>query len=286
MTNLPTPSELEYFLELAQTQNMSRAAERLGVRQPTLSSALVKLEQKLGTRLLTRTKRGVFLTDSGHNFLNKSRELLQSWKNLTIQTEEQANQIQGHLRVGCHVSVALYTLPMVLPQMCADFPNLEFDLVHDFSRKITEAVISLKLDIGIVVNPVRHPDLIIKKICEDEMTLFSIARLPTANAKILIVDNNLNQTQALLLKLKRKGLHFNRFIYTASLEVARDIAAAGGGVAILPTRVAQLAIGGSLKKMRQMPVFKDEICLIYRSERRLSPSIQMFAERIKVILPE
>jgi DNA-binding transcriptional LysR family regulator len=278
MVNLPSATEIEYFIEVAQTQNLSRAAERLGIRQPTLSIALAKLEHRLGITLMTRTKKGVFLTDSGRHFLAKAQDLLQQWSNLKEQTQNQSESLQGHIRLGCHVSVALYTLPLMMTEVLSEFPGLEFSFEHDFSRKITEAVISLKLDIGIVVNPVRHPDLVIKRLCKDEVCFWkSEKKIKHEMEKVLIADHQLAQTQALM---KKDKAGFERFLTTTSLELARDLASAGAGVAILPSRVVHIAPKHSLKKLPGYPVFEDEICLIYRVERKSSKTIQMLSEKI------
>lgn len=282
MLSLPSASEIEYFLEVAQTLNLSRAAERLGIRQPTLSVSLAKLESNLGTKLLTRTKKGVVLTESGEIFQAKAQDLLQFWKDLKNQTGEQEQNLKGHLRLGCHVSVALYTLPHFLPETLIEYPDLEFSLEHDFSRKITESVISLKLDLGIVVNPVQHPDLVIKKLCKDEVTFWKSEKLEPSLQKVLIADQNLIQTQALLQKVK-KDRKFEKFITTSSLEVARELAQSGAGVAILPTRVAHLNPKSHLKKLSGAPSFHDEICLVYRSERRSSRTIQALSQKIQKV---
>ena len=70
---LPNPAEILYFLEVASTLNISRAAERLGITQPTLSLAVQRLEATLGTPLLLRGKTGVRLTKAGSKFATQSR---------------------------------------------------------------------------------------------------------------------------------------------------------------------------------------------------------------------
>jgi len=280
MMNLPNPNEIEYFLEVAQTQNMSRAAERLGIRQPTLSISLAKLEHTLGVQLLTRTKKGVTLTESGRVFLTKAQDLLHNWNLLKQQTQSQGHELRGHVRLGCHVSVALFTLPSFLPSVMREYPNLEFAIEHDFSRKITESVISLNLDLGVVINPVQHPDLVIKRLSRDEVAYWKSEKISPANEKILIADQHMNQAQTLLKKNKAV---FERFITTSSLELVRDLAVAGAGVAIIPARVVQSLPRHGLKKISTMPTFQDEICLVYRVERRQSRTIQILSEKISEV---
>ena len=61
---VPSAAELEYFLEVSSTLNLSRASERLGISQPSLSLAIKRLEQSVGTELFIRHKHGVTLTQA------------------------------------------------------------------------------------------------------------------------------------------------------------------------------------------------------------------------------
>ncbi|WP_238120919.1 MULTISPECIES: LysR family transcriptional regulator [unclassified Xanthobacter] len=67
--------QLRYFLAVAELGNFTRAANRVGVTQPTLSAGIAKLEEKLGNRLFERNKRSVTLTPSGSRFLIRARRI-------------------------------------------------------------------------------------------------------------------------------------------------------------------------------------------------------------------
>lgn len=277
MLNLPKNSEIEYFLEVVQTKNFSRAAERLAITQPTLSVAIQQLELRLGTKLFTRTKKGVSLTDAGLTFQSKAQELIQMWSNLKSQTQDVSTSIKGHLRFGCHVSVGLYALSPVVPEFIREFPELEISFEHEISRKILESVVSLKIDLGLVINPIQHPDLVIKKLCDDEVTLWKAESFKLSESTALIMDSNLIQSQSIAKKLKGK---FSRFVTTPSLEIARELALSGGGVAILPSRIAEAhSQGPKLKRIPGVPVFRDQLSLAYRVERKSNPAIRLLSER-------
>jgi len=68
-------AHLRQFLALVETGNFTRAAERLGVAQPTLSAAIAELERMAGTRLFVRDRRQVRLTDAGARLVTHARSI-------------------------------------------------------------------------------------------------------------------------------------------------------------------------------------------------------------------
>ena len=122
---LPSPNDLAYFIEVAETQNISRASERLGISQPSVSLAIRRLEDELGVPILYRSKKGVQLTSAGKRLLLQARRLREEWKRVRTGAVNSFTQVEGYYRIGCHTSVALYSLDRFLPTTLCDFPNLE-----------------------------------------------------------------------------------------------------------------------------------------------------------------
>jgi len=280
---LPSSSELAYFFEVSQTLNISRAAERLGVSQPTLSLAIQRLEHQLGNPLLLRTKKGVQLTRTGQKLAAQARELLEGWEKIRATTLRAEDEIFGPYTLGCHPSVAIYSLPGLMPELLAKHPNLEIRLVHAISRKITEDVMSFKIDFGIVVNPWNHPDLVIKTLCFDEVKLWKAKSASKLQGEkpVLWCDPELMQTQDLLKQFKKFGVEFSRVMTTSNLEVIHALVAAGAGVGILPTRVAMQPGRGTLvPALPKGPGYQDRICLVYRADAQSSTSSRKLAQSI------
>ncbi|MBT3583904.1 MAG: LysR family transcriptional regulator [Halobacteriovoraceae bacterium] len=273
---LPNPNDLRFFIEVSRTHNLSRAAERLGVTQPALSQGMRRLEQNIGQQLLLRGKGGVKLTKCGEKLVFKAKHLLEDWEKIKEEAERDGEDLRGRYSIGMHSSVALYSLRHFVPQLLAKFPNLEFKLVHELSRRITEDVISFKIDFGIVVNPVQHPDLVIRELFRDEVSFWRSKKETAMNSidgkdKVLIIEPELLQTQEMLGKLSKKKMHFKRQLTSSNLEVIKDMTLAGCGVGVVPGRV----VGEHSKKMEIVPgwpKFSDKICLIYRADVQKSPA--------------
>ncbi len=279
----PSPADLTYFIAVAHHSNLSRASEALGISQPSLTLAMRRLEETVGTPLLVRHKRGVNLTKAGEQLLAHARELLQRWETIKSQALASMNEVQGSITLGCHPSVALYSLPNFLPKLLADHPNLEIQLKHDLSRRITEQVISLKIDIGIVVNPVRHPDLVITHLDDDQISLWctdaklGLKQLQSGTATILC-DPEMAQAQTILAQLKKSGHEYSRLLSSNNLEVIRALTKCKAGLGILPSRIANEY---GLIRIPKAPTYEDEICLIYRGENRNVRAIQAIMETTK-----
>lgn len=282
---MPSPSDLTYFVEVALTQNLSRAAERLGISQPSLTLAIQRLEHSIGTSVFVRSKKGVTLTQAGKQLLSHSRNLLESWESVKSRALASTSTVQGSFSLGCHPSVALYTLRHFMPELMENYPDVEIKLVHDLSRNITESVIRMALDLGIVVNPVKHPDLVIRKLFTDEVTMWvgkgeRPTQDPRSGEAVLVCDANLIQTQGILKKIKNSSIKYKRVLTSSNLEVVTELTVSGAGIGIIPGRVAAMENSKELRRLPKAPIFSDEICLLYRTENRSVRSIQVMAQMI------
>ena len=279
---MPSPFDLKYFREAATTLNVSRAAERLGISQPSLSLAIQRVEDALGEKVFFRSKRGLTLTPSGKQLLSQTNILIDAWNDVRTKAIASSREIQGRYMIGCHTSVALFSLSGFLPRVFDEQPLLEVQLVHDLSRKIVEGVVSAVIDIGIVVNPVRHPDLIIAKLADDDVAFWQTKtpRQSDATRAVLIYDPGMIQAQTLLGKAAKHGFVPKRLVETKSLELAADLTAHGAGVGVLPTRVAQQA-RKPLQRIEGLPVFRDEICVVIRKDMKNVAAVRYLVAQIK-----
>lgn len=267
-------NDIKYFIIVSETLNITRASEIIGITQPTLSYAIKRLESEFGGELLIRLKNGIQLTKLGEVFKQRAYRLLCEWEQAQNLSNSESGFIQASYSIAVHPSVALYTLQSFMPKLQVDFPGLEFNFIHGLSREMTEKVISWEADFGIVVNPIQHPDLVIRKLYNDKVTIF----YAEGTQDKLIYDKNLAQSQYILKKIGKR-INFNGVLNSANLEVVAKLTSIGLGYGILPTRVASHY--SHLKKLKDAPVFSDEICLVYRPEKHRNPVSQKIIQTIK-----
>jgi len=172
--------QLRYFIAIAEEGNFSRAAARLHVSQPPLSTQIKALEQELKVRLLERSNRGVTLTAAGGVFLEESRAVLARLEYARVETQRAGRGDIGTLVVG-FVSIADYSiLPPALKQFRTAFPQVEVQL-HELTTdaQIRELRAS-RLDLGIGLAPVDEPDLAFERLLREELVLAAPSAHPAA----------------------------------------------------------------------------------------------------------
>lgn len=269
---------LRYFKIIAEIGNMSRAAQELHVSQPTLTVTIKKLEEELRVSLFERSKKGVVLTPAGLDTLRHAEVLLQNWEDLKKASLANENEVKGLLQLGAHPSVARYTLPKFLPQLLKKHPDLRLQLHHDLSRNILSMIVEHRCDIGFVINPEPHADLVIKTLVQDEVRLWK--KKGTKGSDVLFVDENLFQTQTLLERLRKKGVQYRRVIRSSNLEVLASLLEAGAGHVILPQRVAQQGSVQIEDALPDVAPFKDTLSLVYRSNFRKTALGRAFIDAV------
>lgn len=279
---LPSPQEIMVFLEVAQTLNITKAAQRMGLTQPSLSLSLKKLEHTIGENLIIRSKNGVELTIAGKNFQKQARNLLETWEKIKSETTSSVLEVKGNIKFGCHPSVGLYSLHHFLPHLMQNHPDLEITLVHDLSRKITQKVINYEIDMGLVINPVEHPDLIMTKIFEDTVKLWKAKKdIPD----VLICHPELIQTQSILKNLRKGKQKFDRVITSENLEIITQLTLEGCGYGIIPERVLMnLNSKKELHAVPNSPQFKDELHFVFRMENKDIESFKVIKQAIQKLM--
>jgi len=124
-----TLRQLSYFVATAEGGSVAEAARRLNVAQPSVSSAIHKLEDLFGVQLFLRHHaQGVSLTSAGRRLVAEARSLLAYAEELSDRAQGLGRTLRGRLDVGCFLSFAPLYLPGLLTRFAADYPDVEIQL--------------------------------------------------------------------------------------------------------------------------------------------------------------
>jgi len=139
---------LRYFVTLAREGHFARAAEQCGVTQPTLSSAIVALEQEIGKRLILRDRRYNGLTEEGKAMLPWAQQMLAAHDGLLHAVDALAGPLHGEFRLGV-IPAAIPAIGGFSQALFAAYPALSLSLRSLTSREIVAGLHAFELDAGI-----------------------------------------------------------------------------------------------------------------------------------------
>lgn len=139
------PVLLQSFLAVAQTRSFTQAAERLGLRQSTVSQHIRKLEEEAGRRLFIRDTHSVAATADGEAMVEFARNILAA--NERAQRYFAGSQMRGRLRFGASEDFVASRLPEVLREFVRTHPLVEFELTVGLSGELNEKLARGELDL-------------------------------------------------------------------------------------------------------------------------------------------
>lgn len=143
--------QLQYFLEIAQFQSFTRAAQVLHVAQPSLSRHIRLLEEELGKPLFTRYDRGVTLTDAGELLRDRASVLIQQFNQLKDDIIGSDEEPRGELSIGMPLSMReMVTVPLI-EAYYRRYPRVTLHIREGISFDLSKMVQDGNLDCAVVV---------------------------------------------------------------------------------------------------------------------------------------
>jgi DNA-binding transcriptional LysR family regulator len=124
---------LRYFVAIAEERSFTRAAERLWVAQPGLSTQIRRLESELGVQLFERHPRGVVLTETGSVFLERARAALAAADAAGATGRDMEDGLVGSVRVGVVAGVGWPGTAVLLGRFGRERPGVELTIVESYA---------------------------------------------------------------------------------------------------------------------------------------------------------
>lgn len=148
---LPTLKQLQYFVAIAETGQVSRAALRCHVSQSSMTAALKGLEEIVGAALFTRHASGVRLTEAGIRFLRHAQQIEQSVQEAVTAASVRPMPLAGVVRVGVTETITAYVLPRLLQAVEQKFPRLELQIVERERDDVERGIHAGEIDLALLL---------------------------------------------------------------------------------------------------------------------------------------
>lgn len=290
--------KLEVFYWVVELRSFSLAANRLSLRQPTVSAHIHELEEKLGAKVLNRMKGEVTPTALGQMLFEQAKTLLAVKRETLAALNHFQGKVKGELVIGGSNIPGEYILPPKLGAFVRKYPEVKPILRIGDSAGIVEAVLDGKVELGFVGFKGEDQRLSFQRIWKDEMVLVvprdhPLARLKTVelkelrNAGFISREGGSGTLRSIQKLLARKGQDpeklLNVTIELGSTGAIKQALIAGLGISILSRTSIQREIQGGLLKevpIRGLELGRDFYQVFHR-QRTLSPVSQAFIQFLK-----
>ncbi|MBP0632967.1 MULTISPECIES: LysR family transcriptional regulator [unclassified Cupriavidus] len=298
---LPTLKQIQHFVAIAETGQVSRAAQRCNVSQSSMTASLKTLEDAVGATLFSRHAAGVKLTAAGIRFLRHAQQIDVAVREAVTAAAVTPAALTGVVRLGVTETITAYVLPKLLPALEQKFPGLELQILERPRGDIEAHIQAGKLDLALLLvsnlpemdhvgcetllRSARqlwgHPDHPLMQL--EEIRLSDVAR---HDYILLDMDEHI----ATVIKYwGQYGLAPSVRLQSCSIEAVRSLVASGRGVSILSDLVYRpWSLEGQriLRRSLTDRVPSMDVGLIWRLDAGADPQMQSLREFLRVALRE
>jgi DNA-binding transcriptional LysR family regulator len=226
------PLLLQTFLAVAETRSFTQAAQRLGLRQSTVSQHIRKLEQEAARRLFVRDTHSVTMTADGEAMIEFARNILAA--NQRAERYFAGSQLRGRLRFGASEDFVASRLPEVLREFVRTHPLVDFELTVGLSGELDQKLGRGELDLVCGKRPPGEEGG--RLIWRDRLVWVSGDSQPfdpSAQAPLILYPPPSITREIALAALERCGRAWRIVCTSGSLSGLRAAALAGLGVTVV-----------------------------------------------------
>ncbi len=295
MTQDVTLRQLRYFVALADTRHYRKAAELVGVSQPSLSQQIVGLEAALGLELVERGKRGAILTPAGRDVLEQSRIILDHVESLKTSAQSAKEGISGTLRLGSTPTLGPYFLPQVMRRIHTVYPSLKVIVRDAAPAVLKEELLQGRHDFILTQLPFRSADVSVRRLFREPLML-AVARDHALAEKQEAKDADIGDCDVLSLSTaytlhnqiaslcEELGAHLRSDYEGTSLDAIRQMVSLNMGIAFLPALYVKSEVGKSANDVAVLPFRRNQLTRsIGMVWRKRSPHVATMERLIEIV---
>jgi len=287
-----TLRQLRAFIAVAEAEHFTRAADKLGLSQSSVSTLVRELETNLGLRLFDRHTRMLKLTLAGAEILPLARKAMADLDSVLGSSSQLRTLGRGRVSVAASSLQAALLVPRFIRRFGAEYPGVTVTLFDVAQDEVPELVRGGEVDFGIGTDAGQRHDLATRPLGTDTFIAVLPPGHPMARKRELTwadlvgvpiigpTPGNPVRDQ-LDFALAREGITLTRSYEVALPLTIVGMVEGGLGIGVLTTAVTKLAeaLGLTVKKISK-PVVKREISLLFHADRSLSPAAQNFRDML------
>lgn len=285
---------LDYFLAVAEELHFTKAADKLGITQPTLSHQIRLLEQELGTPLFQRSGKKNHLTQSGMILLEHARRVIHELEQARFEIGELAGLKRGKLRIGCSGN---HILTQSLISFHRQHPGIELNVIELATDETHEGLLGNRLDLGVVFLPLEDENLVSLPLFDEELVLIvskdhplamsaSVHLTELADTPLILFQSKFFVRQMIDSACEALGICLKPIMELSTMESQVQMALQNVGGTVLPASYARVL---HVPRVRIIPLAdpapRKKVGLVYRKNTFIDHSLQAFIDHLAAELP-
>ncbi|BAH43785.1 transcriptional regulator [Brevibacillus brevis NBRC 100599] len=284
--------QLEYFMALCQELNFTRAAEKLGIAQPTLSQQIRLLEHEIGMPLFDRIGKRTVMTEAGKTLLHHSYQVFHELSQARAAISELQGLSRGALKIGVLLTVVNYLLPPTVIEFHQRYPKVELSVFGLRTGDIYEGLLRNELDLGVVFLPMEHDDLETIPLYTENLAIgvpvgHPLAKEPFVSLAILketpsiLLPNTYFLRQLIDERCKELGFSPQPVLEMTTMESITNMVGQGVGVTVLSKGYLDYIDDKRIRTIPiQQPNITAQIGIVYRKNKYLCAASRVFMEQL------
>lgn len=280
---------LEYFIAVSEELHFTKAAENLGISQPTLSHQIRLLEDQLGTPLFHRSGKKIHLTQAGSVLLEHARRIFRELDQAKLVIGELAGLRRGRLRIGCSGN---HLLIQSIISFHRQFPGIELSVVELATEETRDRLLSGQLDLGVVFLPLKDEQLVSLPLYKEELVVIvptdhplaessSIKLHELAQSPLVLFPPKFLARQMLDSACAEIGIQLSPVIELSTMESQCQMVAHHVGLSVVPkSYTATLRDSRLISIPIAEPSPHRSVGIVYRKDTYMDTAIQAFVQHL------
>ncbi len=282
---------LHYFMAVCEELHFTKAAEKLGISQPTLSQQIRVLEDELGMPLFDRIGKKIVVTEAGSLLFSYATEMLTTLQNVKDAINDLQELQRGQISVGIMPSDLDYRITQLVIDFHQKFPKVKLKILA--SIDIMRQVLENEVDIGIGTNVEPDDRLVIIPLRREEYVLTVSQEHPLANQTAITIAELKGLPMVMYPEgffgreiveeaVKKHGFQLHSILETSSVTSIMNLVRANIGATVQPYHLIQQINDPTLCSIRISDGAPSRsLSIIYRVDRYVSQATTAFIKQIK-----
>lgn len=296
--------QLRYILKIAEEKNISLAAKKLYISQPSLSQLLLNVEKMIGAPIFDRSSMPLKPTYIGEMYIKTARQILDLSEQFYQQVDDVIHLNRGHVTIGCSPFRSTYLLARFIPYFQKNCPDITLELREDTTLQLEALAKNGETDISISLLPIDKKSFSYETLFKEKLLLaippyhpicrkynsspgiFSkppiIDLIELKNSSFILMDHGQKLHHTLLELCRKAGFSPKIQLETRSMDAAQALAGAGIGITLLPHTLIQSMqpkLAPCYFSLVENPY--RTVIVIWRRDRYLSHAAKEFIRLLK-----